>query len=385
MTTTPMRSKDFAALVTLAGCWGASFLLIRIAVPAFGPVSLMAARVLVSSVLLWIGLRAMGRAPVGLRGNVRHLLVLGVVNAALPFVLVAFAEQYLSASLAAVLIATSPLFSAVLSARGRFEQAKGERIDLPRGGGMLLGIIGVGVLVGWSPIALDGITLISILATLVAAASYAYAGEYTARHLADVPSPTLALGQQLGAAAWLVVPAMFNAPAVSVSAGALWALFGLSAICTATAYLLYFHLIAQIGPVRTNSVTYLIPFFGILWGTLFLGEALTPQMLLGLAFILTSVLLMNGAPAKRRPVVLCAAFDRFTPNVLSPPRPRKLHPFFLVIARGRASKLCATEWSVHEALSPQWRVVATRAAFCYTPPLFTQINDLGTRSGTTTC
>jgi drug/metabolite transporter (DMT)-like permease len=296
-----MRSKDFAALLTLAACWGASFLLIRIAVPAFGPVSLMAARTVVSSVLLWVGLRVMGRRPVGLRGNVRHLVVLGVINAALPFILVGFAELHLSASLAAVLIATSPMFSAVLSARTR-----GERIDLPNAAVLLLGILGVGILVGWSPIALDGITLVSILAMLVASASYAYAGEYTAKHLAGVPSPTLALGQQLGAAAWLVVPAMVNPPVMTLSVGALWALFGLCTICTATAYLLYFHLIAKIGPVRTNSVTYLIPLFGILWGTLFLGEALTPQMLLGLAFILASVHMMNAFRTKPSAVVLCA-------------------------------------------------------------------------------
>lgn len=301
MTATAMRSKDFAALVTLAACWGASFLLIRIAVPAFGPVSLMAARTAGSSLLLWIALRAMGRRPVGLRGNVRHLMVLGVINAALPFLLVGFSELRLSASIVAVLFATSPLFSAVLSVR-----ARGERITPPTAAGMMLGIVGVGVLVGWSPIALDGITLLSILATLVASASYAYAGEYTVRHLAGVPSPTLAFGQQLGAAAWLVVPAMVNPPIASVSAGALWALFGLCAICTATAYVLYFHLITKIGPVRTNTVTYLIPLFGILWGRLFLGEALTPQMLIGLAFILSSVLLMNGAPAKQNTVVLCA-------------------------------------------------------------------------------
>jgi drug/metabolite transporter (DMT)-like permease len=299
MTATAMRSKDFAGLLTLAACWGASFLLIRIAVPAFGPLSLMAARTILSGVLLWIAMRAMGRRPVGLRGNVGRLLVLGVINAALPFVLVGFSELHLSASLVAVLFATSPLFSAVLSTR-----ARGERITLPVAAGMLLGIVGVGVLVGWSPIALDGITLLSILATLVASASYACAGEYTVRYLADVPSPTLALGQQFGAAAWLVVPAMINPPTATVSAGALWALFGLCAICTATAYVLYFQLLAKIGPVRTNTVTYLIPLFGILWGTLFLGEALTPQMLLGLAFILTSVLMMNGAPAKPQPVAL---------------------------------------------------------------------------------
>ncbi len=286
---TAMRHKDFAALVTLAALWGASFLLIRIAVPAFGPIGLMAGRVLVSALLLAIGLRVTGRRPLGLRANARHLLVLGLVNAALPFTLVAASELHLNASLAAVLIATSPLFSALLSAR-----AGQERIDRRRAAGLLLGVMGVAVLVGWSPMALTATTILCIAATLAAAASYAYAGEYTARHLSSMPSPTIAFGQQLGAAAWLVGPALVSPPSAPISSSALWALFGLAALCTSAAYLLYFHLIARIGPMRTNSVTYLIPLFGILWGALFLGEPMTPQMLLGLGLILSSVLQVNA-------------------------------------------------------------------------------------------
>jgi drug/metabolite transporter (DMT)-like permease len=317
-----MRTKDFAALVTLAALWGASFLLIRIAVPAFGPFSLMAGRVVVSALLLWIGLRVTGRRPSGLRANARHLLVLGAVNAALPFTLVAASELQLPASVAAVLIATSPLFSALLSAR-----AGTERIDRRRGAGLLLGVMGVGALVGWSPMALTATTVLSIVATLVAAASYAYAGEYTARHLASMSSPTIAFGQQLGAAAWLVIPAMAQPPAMgtAIPASAMWALVGLAAFCTSAAYLIYFYLIGTIGPVRTNSVTYLIPPFGILWGTLFLGESMTPQMLVGLGLILGSVVLMNAArvengddlrlteehrPAARVPVMLAVADAR---------------------------------------------------------------------------
>jgi len=300
VTTTAMRQKDFAALITLAALWGASFLLIRIAVPVFGPIALMAARVAVSAVLLGIGLRITGRRPTGLRAQVRHLLVLGAVNAALPFTLVAYSELHLDASLAAVLIATSPLFSALLSAR-----AGTERLDRRRIAGLLLGVIGVGVLVGWSPMALTATTILSIAATLAAAASYAYAGEYTARHLKSLPAPTIAFGQQLGAAAWLVGPALVNLPvAAHIPTSALLALFGLSALCTCAAYVLYFHLIAQIGPMRTNSVTYLIPPFGIIWGTLFLGEPMTPQMLAGLGLILGSVLLVNTVRL-RLPRLMC--------------------------------------------------------------------------------
>lgn len=283
-----MRHKDFAALIILAGLWGASFLFIRIAVAAFGPVPLMAGRVLLAAVLLWVALRLSGQRPTGLRSSARQLLVLGLVNAALPFTLVAISELYLNASLVAVLIATSPLFSVLLSARSHQE-----RVDGRRAIGLGWGVLGVGALVGWSPIALTGITMLSIAATLLAAASYAFAGDYAARHLKSVPAPSLALGQQLGAAVWLVAPALLSPPSLPVPSAALWALLGLATLCTAAAYLLYFFLIGGIGPLRTNSVCYLIPLFGVLWGALFLGEPITPGMWLGLAIILGSVLLVN--------------------------------------------------------------------------------------------
>ncbi len=283
-----MRHKHLAALLILAALWGASVVFVRIAVPAFGPAPLMAGRVLVAAAVLAIGLRLAGQRVTGLRAGARQLLILGLVNAALPFTLIAASELYLNASLVAVLIATSPLFSVLLSARARRERVEGRQAF-----GLAMGLGGVGVLVGWSPMDLSPAALLSIVATLIAAASYAFAGDYASRHLSVVRGPSLALGQQLGAAAWLVVPALLTPPSLPVPSAALWALLGLATLCTAVAYLLYFYLIGRIGPVRTNSVCYLIPPFGIVWGALFLDEPITSAMGLGLALISGSVLLVN--------------------------------------------------------------------------------------------
>lgn len=330
-----MRHTDFAALVILAALWGASFLFIRIAVPVFGPFGLMAGRVLVSVLLLAIAVRATGQRPAtllaSLRTHARHLLVMGAVNAALPFTLVAASELHLNASLAAVLIATSPLFSALLSAR-----AGHEPIDRRRGAGLLLGVVGVAALVGWSPMTLTATTIVSIVATLVAAACYAYAGEYAARHLTTMPNLTKAFGQQLGAAAWLVLPGLFEAPAAAqISASAMWAMFGLAALCTSAAYLIYFYLIERIGPMRTNSVTYLIPPFGILWGTLFLGESMTPQMLIGLGLILGSVLLVNGVRLRMPLFRRMLAQDADDRRLLEELRPAQRVPVMLAVSDAR--------------------------------------------------
>jgi drug/metabolite transporter (DMT)-like permease len=282
-----MRPRDVGALFALAAIWGASYLFIRVAVPAYGPVPLVAARVLVAAAVLWTGMRAMGTRP-ALRAHARALLVLGALNAAAPFTLISAAEQHITASLAAMLTATAPLWGAVFGAWWL-----GERLTTRRVGGLALGFAGVVVLAGWNPVGVSASTLLAIGAMLVAAAGYASAGVWVKRRLAGVPGPTLALGQQLGAAVWLAVPALWRLPHAHPTAPATLALLALALLSTAVAYLLYFHLIAAIGPTRTTTAGYLIPVFGAAWGALFLGEPVTPAMLGGLALILASVVLVN--------------------------------------------------------------------------------------------
>lgn len=282
-----MKPKDLAILFALAAVWGASFLFIRIATPALGPFPLAAGRVVLAALVLAVGMRVAGYRP-SLRAHVRKLLVLGALNAAIPFSLIAAAELRLTASLAAMLNATVPLWGALFGIIWL-----GERFSAKRGAGLLLGVIGVGILVGWSPVGMDRTTILSIVATLVATCAYALAGVYAKRQLAGVPAPALALGQQLGAAAWLVAPALWQLPQAHPTRSAAFALVALAVLCTAVAYLLYFHLLAEIGPTKTATVTYLLPLFGMLWGALFLSEPVTSGMLSGMALVLGSVLLVN--------------------------------------------------------------------------------------------
>ena len=292
-----MRPRELAALFVLAAVWGGSFLFIRVAAPALGPFPLAAGRVTIAALLLWLGMRALGQRP-ALRPHARKLLVLGALNAALPFSLIAAAELRLTASLAALLNATVPLWSALFGLLWL-----GERVNVRRAAGLLLGVAGVGVLVGWSPVAMTRETALSVVAVLVACCGYALAGVYARRQLAGVPSATLALGQQVGAAAWLVAPALWRLPDAHPTRPATLALGALVLLSTVLAYLLYFHLIATVGPTKTSTTTYLLPFFGMLWGALFLGEPVTGGMVAGLAIILASVVLVNevrvGALAAR--------------------------------------------------------------------------------------
>jgi drug/metabolite transporter (DMT)-like permease len=283
-----MNTRQTAALLLLSAVWGASFLFIRVAAPVLGPFPLMAARVLIAAAALW-AFALFRRTPVAVAPYWKRLLVLGLVHAAAPFALIAAAEIHLSASMAAVLVAAQPLFAALFGAIWL-----DERITAKRVAGVVLGLCGVGVLMGWSPVALDRSTALSAGATLAAAACYAMGGIYTKRRLAEAPVLTLALGQQLGAAVWLAVPAALALPRASVSHAAIAALLGLALVSTALAYLLFFWLIGQVGPVKTSTVTYVIPAFGVLWGTLFLNELPTAGVLAGLGCILTSILLVNN-------------------------------------------------------------------------------------------
>jgi drug/metabolite transporter (DMT)-like permease len=282
-----MTPIDLLLLAALAIVWGGSYFFIRVAVPAFGPAALVMLRVVIGGLLLW-GFATAMRRPLVVRPHLGRLAILGLLNAALPYLLISAAELHLAASFAAILGATVPLFAAVLGAR-----LLGERLSAARLGGLILGIIGVAVMVGWGPMALDAVTLLSVVAMLVASASYAGAGIYAKLRLEGVSTYSLALGQQVGALVWLAVPGVVLAPRTAPSATAVGSLLALGALSTGVAYLLYFKLLERVGPTKTTTVTYLIPIVGMLAGALVLDEPLTGGMLAGLVLVLASVLLVN--------------------------------------------------------------------------------------------
>jgi drug/metabolite transporter (DMT)-like permease len=271
-----------------------------------GPFPLMAGRVMVAAAALWT-FACFSRTPMSLSGHWRQLLLLGLVHAAAPFALIAVAELRLTASMAAVLIAVQPLLAALIGS-----VLLRQSISPSRAAGLLLGIAGVAALVGLSPVALDRGTVLSIVAMLAASACYAAGSLYARQRMADVPVITLALGQQLGAAAWLAVPAAISLPRVTVTANAIGAMLGLAILCTALAYLLFFWLLGEIGVVKTATVTYIIPIFGVVWGTLLLGESLSAGVVLGLAGILVSVVLVNNVPVRAPIARLTARLRRLS-------------------------------------------------------------------------
>ncbi len=281
-----MKPKDVLLLFSLAALWGASFLFMRLGAPALGPFVLIFLRVSIASgaLLLYVWIR---RRRLDVLKKWKPYLLLGLLNAAVPFTLISAAELRLPASVAAILNATTPLFAA-LSAR----VWTGERLTWKKISGLVLGLAGVAVLVGWAPHSGEHSILVPALFSLLAAVSYAVAGMYASSAFKGAGLMDMAVGQQLGASAVMLPFAVATVPTVFPSSTVVLAVLSLAVLCTAVAYLLYFSLIRSVGPVKTLSVTFLVPVFGVLWGALFLGEAVSLHIAAGLAVILASVWLV---------------------------------------------------------------------------------------------
>jgi drug/metabolite transporter (DMT)-like permease len=282
-----MNTKEISALFLLAALWGASFLFMRIASPVIGPVLTIELRVLIAGLVLLLYVW-MFKKSVELKAYWKQYLIVGALNAAIPFTLIAAATLHLPASVAAILNSTTPLFTALVSRWFLHEPLYAKKWT-----GIGLGIVGVFALVGWSPVPLSMQTVFSALLSILAAFSYGCGGVYAKKAFTGVSSLSLSIGQQLGAAVVLIPLAAFDIPTKQVSPLVVYSILGLAVFCTAIAYLFYFYLLANVGPTKTLSVTFLVPVFGVIWGMIFLHEKITIGMIGGLAIILTSIFLLS--------------------------------------------------------------------------------------------
>lgn len=285
-----MRPSSLALLVLLGALWGGSFVFMRVAAPALGPLPLAYTRVALAAIALLLLAFAWKRIP-PLRTRWREFAVVGIVNSALPFTLFCFAELHVSASTGAILNATSPFFGALAAAAWL-----GEPLDARKIAGMVLGFAGVVLLVGWHPETITPAIALALAACLVASMCYALGSVYARKALSNVPSFAIACASQLMAALALAPFLPFTSIPGPITPTVAASVLALALGSTALAYLIYFRLIAEAGPQRALMVTFLVPVFGVLWGFLFLGEPLTPGMAGGGALVIAGTAL-----ALRRP------------------------------------------------------------------------------------
>ncbi|MDA0265503.1 MAG: DMT family transporter [Cyanobacteria bacterium] len=282
-----MKPQHGLELVILAALWGGSFLFMRIAAPELGPIWLSECRVLLAGLVLLPLVIRRGLWP-ELRRHARPLMVVGFLNSALPFSLLAFASLSLPAGMTSILNGTVPFFGVVVA----FFWLK-EPLTLARVMGLILGFTGVVVLVGLRETTVTSGLLLAVAAGMVAAIAYAVSAPYVRMRLQGVPALVIATGTLLSAASCLVPLLPFTRPQQVPQPLAMGAVVALALFSTAVAYLIYFHLIEQVGPTRTLTVAYLIPLFAIAWGTLLLDEPLTQSMILGCGLILLGTAIAN--------------------------------------------------------------------------------------------
>jgi drug/metabolite transporter (DMT)-like permease len=279
---------DLARLIALAAMWGASYLFMRQAVPYLGSVWMIELRVWLGGAAL-LAFLAATRTAVGWREHWRAYLFVGAVGVALPFILIAEALKTIDASTASILNALSPLFGSLVAAAWLRE-----RLTPAKLGGIGLCLAGTAVLVGWTPSPLSGAEMLAALYAIAATAIYGFTSVFTKVKLAGARPLATGAGTLLMAAVTLLPFSAATPLPANVPALAWLSLAGLALICTSAAFILYYRLIADIGPVKAITVTLLVPIFGMLWGVLFLGEAITPGRVLGCATILVGCSLILG-------------------------------------------------------------------------------------------
>ena len=289
-----MRAADITRLTALAIIWSLSFVFLRVIVPALGPMWTAMLRVLIAGTAL-VAWFAVTHLDADVRRHWRAYLFVGTLNSALPFALFAFAAQHLPASYLVILNAATPMFAAL--AAGAW---LGDRLTPMKIAGLALGAAGVAMVSRAGPIAPDTTFVIAVAASLGAAFCYAVAGVWLKRNGTHLKPVAVAGWSQVFAALVLLPIAAASPMPAAPTALVVVDLLALALVCSGVAYLLYYRLIADVGPTRAMTVTFLMPAFGIAWGALFLGERVTPAMVAGAAMIVagTAAVLRIGGPRR---------------------------------------------------------------------------------------
>lgn len=286
-----MSARGWFLFAAVSVIWGLPYLFIKLAVEELSPGFVAWSRLVVGGVVLLPLAWRLG-ALRGLRARFWPLLAFAIVEAALPFTLISFGEKHISSSLAAILVATVPLMIALLALRfDRAERARGLRLV-----GLFLGLGGVVLLLGVD-VAGQLSELVGAVAVLLATIGYA-AGPLIAKHYLSDLNPLGAAAGALTLAAVILTPvAAASAPTSTPSLTALLSLAVLGLVCTALAFVLFFALVAEIGPSRASVITYVNPAVAVVLGVAVLQEPITAAAVAGLLLILAGSWLSTGGRA----------------------------------------------------------------------------------------
>ena len=289
-------ATDLLLLLTLATLWGASYTLIKVGVETISPVTFIAVRTLVAGLILAAALRLRGLKLPTDRQTWKLFTVQACLNSAVPFTLIAWAEQTTDAGLATILSSTTPIFAFLLTAL----ITRHESVSAAKLFGVAAGIVGICLIVGMEALAGSGENLWAQLAIVAATICYAAAAIFGKNFKGLDPMMPAAGSLIAGAAILIPVSLVVDRPwTLTPSTDSMLALLALAVFSTALAFVIYFRLVQTLGSVGTTAQAYLRVPIGVGIGVVFLGETLASTAWLGLACVVAGVIAMT-LPARRR-------------------------------------------------------------------------------------
>ena len=307
----PMTALEWAMLVALASVWGGSFFFNGVAVRELPVFTVVVSRVVLAALILLAILRLRGERMPRDRRVWAAFFGMGLLNNAIPFLLIVWGQQHVASAVASILNAATPLFAVVFA---HFLTGD-EKMTGGKLAGVVIGFAGVAVMIGFDALRPLGTHMAAQLACLAGAVSYALAGIFGRRFRAMGVAPMTTATGQVVASSVLMVPMMLaiDRPWTldSPSWAAVGALVGVAALSTALAYVLYFRILSTAGATNLLLVTFLIPVSAIVLGVLFLSESLLPKHLAGMALIGVGLAAIDGRPwqAARRRAALAPPVD----------------------------------------------------------------------------
>ena len=279
-----MENKYWILITILGAVWGSAFMFIKIATPELGPIALVNIRLAVAG-LIFIPFLLQQKYLKHFRNNLNNILVLSVINTALPFSLFAYASLESSSNMLSILNGTTAIMAVVISTiwlkiRLNFFQIMG----------VFIGLFGIVVLANPDNVY---ISMKATIFCLSAAFCYALSANYIQK-FAYKTNTVVLIGWSLVIASVLLLPiTFFNLPSQFPSNNVIFSILWLGVISTGVAFLGYVRLIEKVGAVKTATVAYFIPVFGVIWGYVFLGEPITLQILIGMILILIGIVFTN--------------------------------------------------------------------------------------------
>jgi drug/metabolite transporter (DMT)-like permease len=288
-----MKTADWARYLALCAIWGSSFVFIRICAPVFGPVLTATGRVAIGGAVLLLWLTWTG-FDTQWRQHRWAYAKIGVLNSGIPFLCFGVGALWLPSSLLAIINACTPLFGAIFAAIWL-----GEGLGIKRVSGVILGLMGVTLANGLGNVALTPATVLAIVITLLAPVFYALSSVYLKLKASHLQPKAIAAWSLLSATPILLLGLPFSPPLAEPVINTWGALFTLGMLCTGMALVIFYRLVADIGPVATTTVTFILPIFGMFWGWLILSEAITLGMVGGSALLIVGTLLVMARPPAR--------------------------------------------------------------------------------------